>query len=81
MTITIAKRAASVSRVFAVESPDFKTVAAALATIGMVAQYFGITAPSIKRADMNRDGRWQVIDQLKACDSERRELTARLLIP
>ena len=61
------------------EMPDLKTVAAALATLGMAAQYFGITAPNIKRADMNRDGRWAVIDQLKACDAERKDLLVRLL--
>jgi len=79
VTITIAKRAASALKVFAVELPDLKTIAAALATIGMAAQYFGFTAPNIKRADMNRDGRWQVIDQLRACDAERRDLQSRLI--
>lgn len=61
------------------EMPSTAQITAALATVGMVAQYLGITMPNQNRADANREANWTARDQLKACDAERRELLARLL--
>ncbi len=76
---TIAMRRAFAWRADVVASLDVKTITAALATIGMAAQYFGLTVPNIKRADDNREANWSARDQLMACDTERRDLMRRLL--
>ena len=55
------------------ETPNAAQITAALATIGMIAQYFGFVLPTQNRADANRDANWSCRDALTMCNEERDE--------
>ncbi len=61
------------------EMPNATQITAALATLGMVLQYFGYTAPNANRADANREANFMARDQLAQCFKEREKLLDRLL--
>ncbi len=70
------------------EIPDFRTITAALATIGMAAQYFGFTMPNANRADengalavANRESNFKARDDLRVCIAAKDELYERLIDP
>lgn len=61
------------------EMPNASQVTAALATLGMVAQYFGWTLPTQSLSDSNRAANFSARDQLQVCLAEKDELWERLV--
>ena len=60
------------------EMPTAAQITAALATLGMIAQYFGMVLPTADTSALNREANWSARAQLIQCHDERDKLLDRL---
>ena len=62
-----------------VEMPSAAQITAALATVGIIGQYFGVVLPTSQTSEANRDANWSAREQLMQCHEERDKLLDKLL--